>query len=165
MKLLPYGPNDFWLIEAMETDAEVMKNLGGAMPKEKMPAIHERRLKHVGRGDWYFTIHPEGGGGPVGTIGIWDSQWKGETVGETGWMLLPAHQGRGLAGAAARLLFSRARADGIWDSVHAFPGTTNAASNAMCRTNGFTLLEECDLEYAGRPLRCNHWMLTLRDRA
>jgi hypothetical protein len=38
---------------------------------------------------------------------------------------------------------------------------TNAPSNALCRKFEFTLHEERDLSYAGRPLRCNHWILTL----
>jgi RimJ/RimL family protein N-acetyltransferase len=43
--------------------------------------------------------------------------------------------------------------------MHAFPPTSNAPSNALCRKFGFTLLGEHAFVYAGRTLQCNHWML------
>jgi RimJ/RimL family protein N-acetyltransferase len=55
------------------------------------------------------------------------------------------------------MVLDRARSTGRWDVLNAFPAVTNAASNAMCRKLGFTLLEEIDYEYRGRILRCNHW--------
>ena len=45
------------------------------------------------------------------------------------------------------------------ESMHAFPPVTNAPSNALCRKFGFTLLGQRDFVYAGRTLRCNHWVL------
>ena len=39
-----------------------------------------------------------------------------------------------------------------------FPGATNAPSNALCRKFGFELLEEVDVDYGGRALRCNRWV-------
>jgi RimJ/RimL family protein N-acetyltransferase len=47
--------------------------------------------------------------------------------------------------------------------MHAFPNVENAASNAICRKLGFTLLEE-NLEFEfppGNHLRCNDWRLDL----
>jgi hypothetical protein len=41
--------------------------------------------------------------------------------------------------------------------VHAFPATTNAPSNGICRSLGFTLHGERDTEFADRVLRTNHW--------
>ena len=77
-------------------------------------------------------------------------------------MVSPAFQGRGLASEAVRSTLDRARAEGRWDVIHAFPATTNAASNAICRKTGFSMIEECDFEYVGRVLRCNHWRIDLR---
>ena len=78
---------------------------------------------------------------------------------ETGWMVLPEYQGRGVATAALALLIDRVRAEPRFDSMHAFPPVTNTPSNALCRKFGFALVGESDFEYAGRTLRCNHWSL------
>ena len=74
--------------------------------------------------------------------------------------LLPEFQGRGLARAAVQLVISRARADGRWGNVHAFPSIENDASNAICRSCGFALLGIEDTEFAGHTFRTNHWMLS-----
>lgn len=58
-----------------------------------------------------------------------------------------------------RLLLDLARADGRWGAIHAFSGTSYAPSNALCRKFGFGLLDEVDVDYGGRTLRCNHWVL------
>jgi RimJ/RimL family protein N-acetyltransferase len=157
MQLHPYRDDDIWLTEALETDAGVMRELGGPVDRERIPEIHRRRL-----GDpWWLTIVPAPGQRAVGTIGVWETRHDGETLHETGWMVLPAHQGRGIAGAALRLLIERIEADGTIPSIHAFPPVTNAPSNALCRKAGFALLGETDFVYAGRDLRCNHWARTI----
>jgi RimJ/RimL family protein N-acetyltransferase len=74
-------------------------------------------------------------------------------------MVLPEFQGRGLAKRAVRALLERARDDGRWGVVHAFPGVTNAASNALCRSVGFSLVGERDVTFADRLLRTNHWQI------
>jgi RimJ/RimL family protein N-acetyltransferase len=78
-----------------------------------------------------------------------------------GWMILPRFQKRGLATQAAREALARATAEKKFPVVHAFPGTTNAPSNALCSRLGFERVEECDIEYQARPLRCNHWRIQL----
>ena len=85
---------------------------------------------------------PGAGEPPVGTIGVWASEWAGEEVSETGWMVLPEHQGKGHASAALAALLERARPDDRWGDIHAFPGATNAPSNALCRKFGFEQLGE-----------------------
>jgi RimJ/RimL family protein N-acetyltransferase len=87
--------------------------------------------------------------------------WSHESTSEIGWMVLPEFQGRGLAKAAVRTLLERAREDGRWGRVHAFPATTNAPSNGICRSLGFTLLEEVDMPFADRVLRSGHWVIDL----
>jgi RimJ/RimL family protein N-acetyltransferase len=155
MELQAYTDADFWLTEALETDPEVMRELGGPIERDKLPAIHRRRL-----GDpWWFKIVLEPGGPPVGTIGIWETTHGDVTVHETGWMVLPDHQGRGIASAALTILIERAEAEPAFPSLHAFPPVTNDPSNALCRKFGFTLLGQDDFVYSGRPLHCNHWAL------
>jgi RimJ/RimL family protein N-acetyltransferase len=162
MELVPYTQDDLALTEAIECDEEMMKDLGGAWPKEAIPETHRKRLAFIAGGSWWLKIVPEPGGPAAGTIGIWPMEWKGEPAHEMGWMVLPAFQGRGLASGAGRLILERARADGRFRRIHAFPGAANAASNAICRKLGFARLENSEIDYAGRRLPCVHWRLDLR---
>ncbi len=159
MELLPYRDADRWLTEALETDATVMAELGGPWPMEAIPAIHARRLDSVAAGLWWYTIVLEPGAPPIGTIGIFGSDIDGRPVSEAAWLILPAFQGRGCASAALGLLLERARDDGRWGAIHALPGITNGPSNGLCRKFGFRLVGEQDVDYGGRTLRCNHWVL------
>ena len=150
VELRHYRQDDFWILEALETDPDVMRHLGGPTPCEKLPKLHEKRLV----APLYFTIvAPE----PAGTIGIWPSDWKGESIQEMGWMVLPAFQGRGIATAAGRRILEHVRGA----TVHAFPAVSNEASNAICRKLGFTKLEETDIAYNGPPRRHVHWRIDL----
>jgi RimJ/RimL family protein N-acetyltransferase len=155
VELQHYTDDDLWLTEALETDPDVMRELGGPIDRERLPEIHRRRLG----APWWFTIVAESGRPPVGTIGVWETNHDGEEIFETGWMVLPAHQGRGIASAALTLLIERVRAEPRFPSIHAFPPVTNAPSNALCRKFGFVLLGQGDFVYADRTLHCNHWAL------
>jgi RimJ/RimL family protein N-acetyltransferase len=121
MELAAYEDADFALTETLETDPVVMRELGGPTDPSRLPEVHLRRL-----GDpWWFKIVPEPSGPPAGTIGIWEKELDGETIHETGWMVLPAFQGRGVATAALALLIARLRAEPRFESMHAFPPVTN----------------------------------------
>ncbi|HTE61663.1 MAG TPA: GNAT family protein, partial [Solirubrobacteraceae bacterium] len=146
MELRAYTDADLALTEALETDPQVMRHLGGPIELEKLPEIHRRRLADP----WWFTIVAEPGGPAVGTIGAWETRHGGAVLHETGWMVLPAHQGRGIASAALMLLIERVQAEPRFPSIHAFPPVTNAPSNALCRKAGFTLLGQVDFVYSGR---------------
>ena len=95
----------------------------------------------------------------MGTIGIWEHELDGTTIHETGWMVLPEFQRRGIAAAALAMLIERVRAEPAFPSMHAFPAVTNAASNALCRKLGFSLLGARDFDFRGSALHCNHWVL------
>jgi RimJ/RimL family protein N-acetyltransferase len=157
MELLRYTDADLGLSQALETDPEVMKELGGPRPKAEIAKAHRKRLN-----PWWLKIVPESGGPAVGTIGIWESSWEGSAIHETGWMVLPAHQGRGIASGALGLLLERARAEASFERIHAFPGVTNGPSNALCRKHGFVHTGRSEVEFSGRPLRVHHWELALR---
>jgi RimJ/RimL family protein N-acetyltransferase len=153
VKLRTYTDADFGLTQELETDPDVMRELGGPIAKSALPEIHRGRLNDP----WWFKIVTEPSGESVGTIGIWDTVHEGETIHETGWMVLPAHQGRGIASAALRLLIDRVRVEPRFLTMHAFPPVSNAPSNALCGKFGFDLVDEVDFIYAGKVLRCNHW--------
>ena len=157
--LVPYTDAERWLTEALETDARAMAELGGPWPIENARQAHERRLAGVLDGSvWWFSIVPDPATGPIGTIGVWASEWQGEALSETGWMILPEFHGRGYGSAALAALLERARRDERWGDIHAFPGATNAASNGLCRKNGFELLGSGDADYGGRHFPVHHWV-------
>jgi RimJ/RimL family protein N-acetyltransferase len=159
--LRPLTADDVWLTAALETDPVVMKEIGGPITAGEVPAVHARRLTGVLDGSvWYFTIRVDDRARPVGAVCIWtERDPDGSEHSEAGWAVLPAFQGRGIARAAVRELIRRAHEDGRWGDIHAFPSVTNPASNALCRGAGFELVGEVDVEYRGRPLRCNDWLL------
>jgi RimJ/RimL family protein N-acetyltransferase len=159
VELRPYSDGDLALSEALECDPEMMRELGGPVDPADIPRVHRMRVETVANGGWYFVIVPEPSGPPAGTIGIWESEIIDSPIHEIGWMVLPAFQGRGIASEALRTILARARSDPRFTRIHAFPGVTNAPSNALCRRAGFVHTEECDVRFRDRPLRVNHWEL------
>jgi len=159
VELVPYTDEHLGLTEALELDPEVMHELGGPADPADLERVHRMRVETVARGDWYFVIVPEPSAGPVGAIGIWESTVAGSKLDEVGWMVLPAHQGRGVASGALSLLLERARSEPRFERVHAFPGVSNGPSNALCRKFGFVHVEEIEVRFRDRPLTVNHWEL------
>jgi RimJ/RimL family protein N-acetyltransferase len=159
VELRPYADEDLWLSEELETDPEAMSELGGARSKEKIAEVHRKRVDGNVPKPWYFVIVPEGEQRGVGQIGVWESEHDGAPIHETGWMVLPAYQGRGIATAALGDVVERARSDPVIERIHAFPGVTNEPSNALCRRFEFELLGEVELPRDDGVLHCNHWAL------
>jgi RimJ/RimL family protein N-acetyltransferase len=103
-------------------------------------------------------------GEDAGSVGYWEQRWNGEDIWEMGWSILPEHQGRGLATAAAALVIERTRKDGRFRYVHAFPSIENRASNAICRKLGFESQGTVDFEYpVGNPMKSIDWRFDLLD--
>jgi RimJ/RimL family protein N-acetyltransferase len=151
---------DLSLRQAIESDPRMMSELGGTNTADQIARAHAGALKMAAAGTcWYFKVVPEGTDRAVGYIGIWESLWQGATIYEMGWMILPEFQGKGLATAAGKELIAKARAERKFKAVHAFPGKANIASNKICEKLGFSKLEECDVDYQGRTLRCNDWCI------
>jgi len=165
MELRPYSDADRALTEALELDPEVMRELGGPADPADMARIHRMRVETVANGEWYFVIVPEPSGPPAGAIGIWESSLSGFPIHEIGWMVLPAFQGRGIASEALAEIISRARDDGRFERIHAFPGVSNAPSNSLCRKSGFVATEERQVKFRDQPLRVNHWELDVSGRS
>ncbi|MFD7988284.1 GNAT family N-acetyltransferase [Kitasatospora indigofera] len=162
--LEPWAEGDLGLLRLINSP-EMTEHLGGPETEEQLLARHRRYvdLPGTGRGRM-FTVRPGTGpdGPAAGSIGYWETVWRGEKVYETGWSVLPAFQGRGIAVAAARAVTGAVRAERRHRELHAFPSVGNPASNAICRRAGFTLLDECGFEYPkGTFMRCNDWFLDL----
>ena len=76
MELVPYTDEDIGLIEELECDPETMRELGGPVARQEIPAIHGRRLATIAAGEWYFKIVPGDDGEVAGTVGIWLADWR-----------------------------------------------------------------------------------------
>ncbi|MET7379327.1 GNAT family N-acetyltransferase [Streptomyces sp. NPDC005526] len=159
VRLEPWGEDDLWLLR-LHNSPEMTAHLGGPETEEQLDARH-RRYVALESGRMYRVVRTDGGEA-VGAIGFWERPWAGGTVWETGWAVSPGFQGRGFAVRAARAVAEEARAAGRHRWLHAFPRTDHAASNAVCRRAGFTLLGPVELEYPkGHPITSNDWRLDL----
>jgi RimJ/RimL family protein N-acetyltransferase len=162
MKLEMMTQEDVELRIRMETDPRVMGELGGPRPTEGVERAHARSLELAAEGKcWPLKVIPDGSSTPAGGVDVFPSPHEGEEIFEIGWMILPEFQNRGIAGRAVAEVLERARAERKFGQIHAYPGVTNGPSNRICEKSGFTHLGECDIEFAGRNLRCNHWRIDL----
>ena len=147
----------------MRCDPVMMAELGGPLPREGMKEKVARDVRSAAEGaDWIKMIVPDEAapGVVAGNVVLWShDEDDGPPISEIGWMVLPEFQGRGLGKRAVRMLLELAGEDRRWGLVHAFPATTNAASNGICRSLGFQLTGERDVTFAGRVLRSNCWVI------
>ena len=155
VRIEPWGPGDFALLEALNAPA-MTEHLGGPESAEKV-LDRQRRYELADSGMFKIVVGDEA----VGSVGYWEREWHDEQVYELGWMVVPEFQGRGVAGRATELVLAIVRAEGRLRFAHAFPAVDNAPSNAICRKLGFTLLGSHDFEYRGSVMRCNDWRLEL----
>ena len=157
MELRPLTRKDRRLYERIYTDPRMWAELGGVLDQD-MPAKLERDVASVEADRHWVLVIVTSDGTAAGTVSLWDHEWDGETIDEIGWMVLPEHQGRGLASTGVAEALRRADEAARWRVLHAFPATTNAPSNALCRKHGFALRGPIDLTYRERSLRVNHWV-------
>jgi RimJ/RimL family protein N-acetyltransferase len=153
VELVRWGEGDGALLARLLGDPAMTEHLGGPETPEQI-AARQKRYEATDAGLFKIVA----GGEDAGWVGWWERD--GEL--EIGWAVLPEHQGRGVAVAATRTALERAKEDGRFRYVHAFPSVHNAPSNAICRKAGFELLGAEDFEYPpGNPLRCNNWRFDL----
>ena len=155
-------PGDVEAYVRMRCDPVMMAELGGPLPREGIEAKVARDVQDAASGAALIKMIVPDEAGPrtvAGSAVLWTSERDGERFSEIGWMVLPEFQGRGVAKRAVRMLLALARDQGRWGLVHAFPGVTNGPSNGICRSLGFTLAGEQEVEFAGRAFRSNHWLI------
>jgi RimJ/RimL family protein N-acetyltransferase len=159
--LEPWEAGDEPLLHKLLGDPAMMEHLGGAESAEQIADRHQRYLR-LNDGERMFKIVNDDGE-PVGSVGYWNKSHHDQHVYETGWFVLPAFQGQGIAAAATKQAIERAAAEQRNRFMHAFPNVTNPASNAICRKLGFELVEEAmEFEYPkGHLMRCNDWRIDL----
>jgi len=162
MLLRQVEPGDVEAYVRMRCDPEMMAELGGPVPREGIEDKVARDVASARSGrSWIEMIVPDEAQPEVvaGVVVLWSHTDHGEPLSETGWMVLPEFQGRGLAKQAVRALLGRARDEDRWGIVHAFPGVTNGPSNGICRSLGFTLVGQREVDFVGRRLQTNHWQI------
>jgi RimJ/RimL family protein N-acetyltransferase len=163
VRIEPWEEGDLPILEKTLGDPEMTKYLGGPESGEKLAERQHKfeRLADSGTGRM-FKVIDQATGEAVGSVGYWDRTEGGEEVYETGWFVIPAFQGRGIATSATALAIERARSDGKHRLLYAYPSVENLASNAICRKLGFTLIEDREFEYPpGSFMRCSVWRLGL----
>ena len=141
---------------------EMTVHLGGPESEEKLLDRHRRYLDLTdpAAGRMFSVLLADGQ--RVANIGYWERDWHGQQVYETGWSVVPAFHGRGIATAAALAVIDRVRALRRHKYLHAFPAVDNTASNTVCRRAGFALHGEVDFEYPkGTVSPHNNWRLDL----
>ena len=164
-RLEPWEEDDLPLLQRLLGDPAMTEHLGGPESPEK---IAERHRKYLGlRGDSpdkIFKIVDAATGEAVGSVGYWERELPDGTAYETGWSVLPEHQGRGIATVGTAQAIELARAERRHRSLWAYPSVDNAPSNAICRKLGFEVVGVSEYEYpidSGNILRCNDWRLEL----
>lgn len=161
--LRPWLEQDLPLLEKLLGDPEMMEHLGGPETLEQILRRHNRYTQLPQDGiDHMFKI----AWGPdlqdVGNIGYWKKNWHDGLVYETGWLVLPAYHGQGIATKAAQAVIVHAQREPRYQFMHAFPSVSNLPSNAICRRLGFTLVETCQVDYPlGHRILVNDWRLDL----
>lgn len=159
--LQPWSAEDLPLLEKLLGDPKMMAHLGGPETPEQIAQRHQRYLQ-LPETDHMFKIIASATSEPLGSIGYWEKIWRDEPIYETGWFILPAYQGRGIATKAGKAMIEHARLGHRHQFVHAFPSVSNGASNAICVKLGFSLVEECKFEYPpGSFMTVNDWRFDL----
>lgn len=164
ISLRPYGEDDFAVLQSTMGDPAMTTFLGGPESAEKLQARHARyvALQETDH-DAMFVILAGPQQTPAGMVGYWEREHNGEQAWETGWSVLPAYQGQGIATQANFAIIDQLRVDGRRRSLYAYPRIDHAASNAVCRKAGFVLDGVEEYEWPkGNPIQCNIWRYDLR---
>ncbi len=157
--LRPWSPDDLGILYLTLGDPAMTAHLGGPETPEQIATRHQRFLA-LPTTEGMFAIR--NGDVSVGKIGFWETTWDEERVYETGWFVLPAYAGRGIASEAATAVAALARAQRRNRFLHAFPSTANVPSNKVCEKAGFANRGERTFEYPkGHFMQCNDWRLEL----
>ena len=162
-RIEPWGEDDLPLLHRLLGDPAMTEHLGGPESPEKIEERHGRYLAGQ-MGAKMFKVVETSTGESVGSVGYWDRDSSEGQVYETGWMVLPEFQGRGIATIATTQVIEVLRAEQKHRYLYAYPSEDNAPSNAICRKLGFELVSVTEYEYpprSGNILRCNDWRLEL----
>src|SRR5690242_12504148 len=113
MRLERWTEDDLGLMRRLLGDPAMTEHLGGPESEEKLA---ERLQRYVEREPTMFKIVDDGE--PLGSVGFWEREWRGEQVFEIGWSVLPEHQGRGVARRGTAMAVELATATGRHRWLH-----------------------------------------------
>ena len=158
LRLRDVETGDVDLYVRLRCDPLMTVDLGGPRRAEDMPEKVARDVADAASNTaWNLVILPDIGDPDVvsGSVHV----YRGQTgCAEVGWMVLPEHQGRGVAKAAVLLLLAREQQEQRWGPLHAFTSTANVASNALCRSLPFRLVGEESYVFVGHEYPVSHWV-------
>ncbi|MGJ0388314.1 GNAT family N-acetyltransferase [Microbacterium sp. CGR1] len=162
LTLRRWSAGDLDLLRLANT-AEMTAHLNGVETEQQLIDRSERYLRLWRAGEARMFVVEDEHDRPVGSIGFWYADWRGEGALEAGWFVVPEAQGRGIASGALRLLIDDARDHrGVRRFLVAFPSVTNPGSNGVCRRAGFELVGTFTEQFRGAELVMNEWVLDLR---
>ncbi|WP_396600243.1 GNAT family N-acetyltransferase [Frigoribacterium sp. R86507] len=156
VRLRPVSLDDEGLYQRLRGSSSMMKELGGPLPPSQIRRSLLREIEETAAGRAFVVIVECAEGEewvPAGNITLVRAHAMNA---EIGWMLLERWQGRGLMKIALRL-FLQSLSESDYGEIHAYPSTSNDASNALCRSLGFRSAGTVDLEFAGLKFLCNDW--------
>jgi RimJ/RimL family protein N-acetyltransferase len=155
--LRPWAETDLPVLEEANTPA-MTRFLGGPESDDEVRARHARYLRLNASGEaWMSAIEVDGVA--AGGIGFWPMEHDDQPGYEAGWHVLPRFAGRGVAREALGLLLTQVAAAPPRGLLYAYPSVENAASNALCRSAGFTARGEIEAPWRGGMLRMRVWAL------
>ena len=158
MKLRDVNMDDLALWERLRCDPAMNTELGGPQPREEIPAKLAEDVAATAADACWISVVESDDGEAMGSVCIWTHEGVAP-FSEIGWGVLPEFQGQGVGRRSVAAILVRARADGRWGMIHAFPAITNAPSNGICQSLGFSLIGQDDFEFRGTTLHCNHWQI------
>ena len=106
VQLQPWSEGDLPLLEKLLGDPDMMAHLGGPETPEQIFQRHQRYLQ-LPETDHMFKVIWEPNAEAVGNVGYWMKNWRDQPVYETGWLVLPAYQGHGIATKATGIVLER----------------------------------------------------------
>ena len=158
MRLRDVGMEDLALWERLRCDPAMNTELGGPQPREEIPAKLAEDVEAAAADVSWISVVESDDGEAMGSVCIWTHDGDAP-FSEIGWGVLPEFQGQGVGKWSVAAILERARVDHRWGTIHAFPAITNAPSNGICRSLGFSLVGQEDFEFRGTTLHCNHWQI------
>jgi RimJ/RimL family protein N-acetyltransferase len=153
--LRSWTDDDLPLLRGLLGDPAMMTHLGGPESEEKLLERHAKYLAIDGTAGRVFVITAGPEHTAAGWVGYWQTTWHDEPAWETGWSVLPAFQGRGVASRGAALALGEAAAEGRYRFIYAFPAVDNGPSNGVCARLGMEMVGTESLEY---PPDSDLWM-------
>ncbi|GAA1954226.1 GNAT family protein [Microbacterium deminutum] len=154
-----WGPDDLVLLERANSP-EMTRFVGGPEADAELAQRHSDYLTLWDTGEVrMFRVVVDGDA--AGYAGWWEEDHDGMPVYEIGCVVEPRWQGRGIASTALSEVVRMAAATGDRHVIVGYANVDNAASNALCRRVGFTLVGtgEFPSDDGDSRMSVNVWMI------